>query len=962
MVTAATTDFASESVLARAIRNIGNPMGHKARFATVSLTAVCALFAHVPHALADSFVITNGQDVTSLQELDGDNETGIIEDGGSVTSGVDVRPAVSVSGANGTIENSGVVRATGEDSRAIRVFGANATITNTSTGSISTAGANGYAIQASGDGLVVRNYGSISTTGASANGIYSEGAEARITNSGDITTSGGGAHAINSSGDDATIDTSGSIRTEGAQAYGIRSEGANARITNSGSIITSSYGADGIRSGDINVVIENSGHIGTTGDEAHGINALNTNATITNLGTISVTGNQSFGISSQSDGASIRNSGRIDTDGSNTIGIKSLGDDVSIENSGQIHTIGYGNHAIRTQGENQLVANSGSIVTEGSLAYGIVTTNSHAGIRILNSGEITTLDSGAHGIFSQPDNIAVNIDNSGRIQTSDGGSRGIDSRGVDARISNSGHVTTSGNSSHGINASGDGTTIDTSGSIHTAGSYAYGIRSEGAAARITNSGNIGTSGDNADGIRSGNTDVVIDNSGHISTTGDESHAINVLNTNAMIRNGGSVRTSGDEAHAVFLDGNDATLDNGGLISASGSGSFAILGGFGTQTVNVLAGSRIAGAIDLGDGVDTANIHGSDGSAVLTFANTENINLHIDNAVRVGDSVVVVDPTGESVLGHTLAALTSGAHHSISQRAGRTPAFKPVQVAATELAPGALHQEQGPSVWGQVFGYSGERGAEAQVQAYDHDYHGFIAGHEQSFSDTRVGFVGGLARSKTDSDSFKRDSDSLFIGVYGHFDLGAVQLTASLLAGREEHDGKRAVLDNIEGMETARSNTDSYFISPSLTVGSAFVVRPGFELRPSATLSYTAARYDAYAERGTTNANLSVRSRSLQTLASRLQLEAALQIEGGELTARMGAHSRHSDADDVKASLAGSNFRYGAASDRRVSGGFIGAGADLDLNEQFKLTFDIEHGRMSGDEDYVSAQVSLKYSF
>src|SRR3546814_689108 len=188
---------------------------------------------------------------------------------------------------------------------------------------------------------------------------------------------------------------------------------------------------------------------------------------------------------------------------------------------------------------------------------------------------------------------------------------------------------------------------------------------------------------------------------------------------------------------------------------------------------LLSGSRILGAIDMGAGEDTAKIYGGYGSASLTIANTEHINLFIDNAVTVGNTVVVVDPTSESVSGNALNALTSGAHNMVSQRMQHTPAVEPVQVAALELAPGMWYQDRGPVVWGQLFGYNGERGAEDQVQAYDHDYHGFMAGYERDFSGSRVGLLAGAARGKTDSDSQNRESDSLFVGVYGHLNLGQV---------------------------------------------------------------------------------------------------------------------------------------------------------------------------------------------
>ena len=275
----------------------------------------------------------------------------------------------------------------------------------------------------------------------------------------------------------------------------------------------------------------------------------------------------------------------------------------------------------------------------------------------------------------------------------------------------------------------------------------------------------------------------------------------------------------------------------------------------------------------------------------------------------------------------------------------------------------LFQEQGPVLWGQVFGYSGERGAQGAVQAYDHDYRGFVVGYELDHApQDRVGLLAGVASSDSKSSSQVRDTNSVFIGAYGHRSLGIANLTASLLLGWEDHDNQRQVVDNLNGVETARSRTDSLFISPSLTLSSAYAIRPDFELRPSATLSYSAGRYDGYTESGTTQANLQVGSRTVAATSARLQLEGAKQIKGGEVNLRAGMQSRHTNADDVQASLAGSNFQFAAASANQVSGGFVGMGLSLRLNNRLDLTADLEAGKMSGDEKYLSGQLTLQYWF
>ena len=592
----------------------------------------------------------------------------------------------------------------------------------------------------------------------------------------------------------------------------------------------------------------------------------------------------------------------------------------------------------------------------------------------LNDNETGTIEAG--GTLSTGGNTAVNahgatvtVTNSGSISTTGVNARGIWSTGADATITNSGSISTTGVRANGIYSTGADASIINSGSISTTGTDANGIRSSPTAinASITNRGSIRTTGGRAYGIWSQGINASITNSGSISTTGNFAYGIVSIGDNASITNSGSISTTGDSARGISSTATNASITNSGLISAMGAGAYAIYGGSGNQTLNILNGSRILGAIDLvddGGDADVANIYGSFGSAVLTFENTETINVFMDNAVLLnGNTVVVVDPTGESITGNTLNALASGAHQVVSQRMQRTPAPKPVQLASLELSPGMLFQEQGPVLWGQVFGYSGERGAQGAVQAYDHDYRGFVVGYELDHApQDRVGLLAGVASSDSKSRSQVRDTNSVFIGAYGHRSLGKAQLSASLLLGWEDHDNQRQVVDNLNGVETARSSTDSVFLSPSLTLSSAYAIRPDIELRPSVTLSYSAGRYDGYTETGTTQANLQVGSRTVAATSARLQLEGAKQIKGGEVNLRAGMQSRHTNADDVQASLAGSNFQYSAASDDNVSGGFIGVGVNLSLTNQLELVADVETGKLSGNEDYLSGQLSMQYRF
>ena len=709
------------------------------------------------------------------------------------------------------------------------------------------------------------------------------------------------------------------------------------------------------------VTVTNSGNISTTGAYAHGIHSTGINSSITSSGIINTAGGYAYGIYS-TETADITNSGSISTTADDANGIGSVGTDASITSSGSISTAGDDAHAIVSSGGSASISNSGRISTAGDRAWGIWSLGANASIT--NIGSISTVQSHADGIRST--NGAATITNSGSISTKGFLADGIYSNKANASITNSGSISTTGVHAYGINSgdvSASNASITNSGSISTGGDYARGISSVATDASITNSGSISTTGLSAYGINSQGFNASITHSGSISTTGNSAHGIWSTGTNAIITHSGSISTSGNTAHGIWSTGTNAIITHSGSIAVTGANSYAILGTGGTQTLNILSGSRILGRIDLGADADVANIYGSSGSAVLTIENTETINVLMDNAVLVnGDTVVVVDPTGESNSANALNAMTSGAHQVVSQRMQRTPAPKPVQLASLALTPGMLSQERSPVLWGQLFGYSGERGAQGAMQASEHDYQGLVVGYERDLARNRIGLLVGAASSDSKSSSQARDTDSVFLGAYGHRSLGKAQLTASLLLGWEEHDSQRQVVDNLNGIETARSRTDSLFISPSLTLGSTYTIRPDLELRPSATLGYSVGRYDGYTETGTTQANLTVGSRSVDVTSSRLQLEGAKRFPIGEINLRAGVQSRHSNADDIKASLAGSNFQYSAASDDKVSGSFIGAGVSLSLANKLELVADVEAGEMSGDEEYLSGQVTLQYRF
>ncbi len=630
-----------------------------------------------------------------------------------------------------------------------------------------------------------------------------------------------------------------------------------------------------------------------------------------------------------------------------------------IEAGGQLNVAGVG---IGSTANNVTITTSGTISTTGDSAHGIESRGSDA--TITTSGTISTARTNARGIQSFGKDATITT--SGTISTTGGGAHGIQSFGKDATITTSGTISTAGDNASGIQSEGDDATITTSGTISTTRDRANGIQSEGADATITTSGTISTTGDYAHGIRSEGDDATITTSGTISTTGDDgAHGIRSIGDNATITNSGSINVTGANAVGISADGagNTTTIHNQGLISATGNATTAILGGTGAETLNLYRGSHIIGRIDLAGGNDTVNIYGANPSATLTLDNAETINLLNGVAgIHNGTVATLVDPTGQSVHSAVLATFTGGLHEQIQHRLTQ-PAPAKIQLATTRLTPGLLVQPRPSQAWGQLFGAHRHRGAEGQALAYDHDYAGLMGGYDTNVQHTRLGVFGGIAQSDIDTErqSISTDTDSLFVGGYAQIHLGPLALTASLLGGYEQHDNHRRVIDNLAGIEIARTDFDSGFLSPALSLATAYTLDQGLTLHPQATLAYSIAWYDAYRETGTTRSNLSIDNRTVHALQSRLQLAARYTLDTSHLELRAGVLARHTYDDDIHATLSGSDFRFTSASDDSVYGGSLGASLRLEIHDRTHLLLGMDYTAMSGDETQAAGRLALEFA-
>lgn len=635
----------------------------------------------------------------------------------------------------------------------------------------------------------------------------------------------------------------------------------------------------------------------------------------------------------------------------------------------------------------------GTVQSGATLAVtGMAITAPGNDISLTNNGVISTSGEAAHGIrtgdFSHFEVIKKCIP--GYCWTRQDN---IVSDGHNARITLNGLIETTGNDAIGIMSVGDNADITASGSINTTGDDAIGIYSSRVNARMRHSGWISTTGDFAHGIASSGDDASINNSGSITTTGTEAHGIvsfnldrtlanlfqedgfvyatdnnlwdisdavpgwrvapgygtpALLGRNANIVHSGSIQVTGKDAIGIYSTGANSTITVSGEILATGEAAQAIHGR-NNQTLNLLPGFRILGALDLGDA--TVNITtGGTASSTMTFETYDTINLlgGTTPAVQSGDVVAVIDPTGFAVISASLGITTLGIHTAVNQQ---------------------LSQESRATAWSQVFARSTQRGDDGAALAYDIQSNNFIGGFEGRLGGHPVGVFAGFSQTnvKTDVTSVNTDTDSFFIGTYGRWMGKRWSLDGALTAGFETHDQQRTVLDNLNGFQTARSNYNSAYISPSLTLTGRFDGLGGIQFQPSARLIYTYGRYDGYSETGATLSNLTVADRNISVANGRLQLAAIRAFDtfdGGriEVGLRGGLDVRHHWDERIDAAFNGTPLTFDRPGDDTVLGGYVGAHVAASLNERLSLVADVEYGQASGDERSLSANLRFNLRF
>jgi outer membrane autotransporter protein len=388
-----------------------------------------------------------------------------------------------------------------------------------------------------------------------------------------------------------------------------------------------------------------------------------------------------------------------------------------------------------------------------------------------------------------------------------------------------------------------------------------------------------------------------------------------------------------------------------------------------QILNLLPGARIIGTIDLGSGTNAVNITTSAGqSTTLTIANAGTV-THSGPGLVVtsGDVISVVDTTSfiaaQSAPGNTSAGIVQAINAQL-----RHPTLqKPITLAAKEITPAMVNLTSGPTTWAHLLGSQASQASTTTALAYKDNSYGVIGGYEQTLSEHRVGFFGGVihADTYTDTASSRVGSDTAFGGVYGQYVKGMWKFNGSVTVGYSNNASQRTVTDNLAGVQIGTASFNTTFVSPSVSVARDFAMGAGWTLSPSAELSYSYATLAGYTESGTTNSNLAVGSRAATSTGTRVQVAARKLMDGasGDYELRLGAINRDYGGDNLKVSLQGSpasTFDIGGTPG--ATGAFLGASGRVEIRKYWALVADVQYARYSGNSTTASGYVGVAYRY
>jgi autotransporter-like protein len=632
--------------------------------------------------------------------------------------------------------------------------------------------------------------------------------------------------------------------------------------------------------------------------------------------------------------------------------MNSSGDTGTVDPRGTIETFGAGVDAVRMLDADQRLTNYGLIETLGGGAANVHSLGADA--TVLNNGAILAIGDGSIGILSEGPNAY--IVNNGSIEALGVATYGIINDASGAHLYNRGFIGVSGVAAAGILGAGSNLTISNSGLIEAYGIAASGIIWQNNGLRLDNSGSIVVSGLASLGIGAGGIDIAIVNSGAVNVSGTASTGIGTLFGNATVTNSGSVIVDGVGAVGIAALGDSSVVTNSGRVFSNQSA--AIYFGAPSATLNLLGGTSIQGPVAFSGGGNTVTF-GPALNAVMSFAGSglpQTILTGGRPFVIGGNSVAVVDITGFASSGALIKDLADGI-------AGVTEArmFSPYDGVPTP--------HNGPEAWVSTFGVVRSQGGSGASAGFSEALGGVVTGAESRSGD---GFLGGVllgvaaGSTEVDDDAQEIVHRSVFAGGYFGYDGGAHFAEATFVAGVLDEQSRRRVANNLilGGVEVARGDFKSVFLSPSLSFGTRLLVAAG-TLIPSMRLRYTRLFVDDYEETGS-DGDLAVSRHDVQIFEARGQLALALapiskQGQTWQTTLRAGIDAMAQDSR-VAVTLLGQDISFVADGRRVVLREFAGADLSADMGAGMTLDAGFEAGYGSDNAFTVRGKARFSKAF
>jgi autotransporter-like protein len=419
------------------------------------------------------------------------------------------------------------------------------------------------------------------------------------------------------------------------------------------------------------------------------------------------------------------------------------------------------------------------------------------------------------------------------------------------------------------------------------------VVANGANSSFTNTGIVRTFGTTQTGSNAvefvGNGGTVI-NSGTISTAGDNANGILLGGSTSFVTNTGTIRATGANANAVQFDTATVGYTTSGItISEQGD---AIQFNGAENTLNLNAPAFIQGGISLGNSTFVTINTGQSQSFQWTFTGAPWFSMAINGTVPTvisGTTVASIDPT---IFQATPTEMSETAGQVFGLTSGRLQSILPDGpngfAISTKLDPilsdPVISAPSRANRW--IAGYGGwaAHSASGVNLGYFTGQSGLMTGIDWSSQPDRVfgvavgGGFGGFAADAPFMRSYRAQTTSGLVAVYGARRLGKSMFEYGLLGAIQNNNSQRSINNNAVagGIDTGRASYGSYYVAPRLALRRSFDLSANLTLTATGALGYVLGRVSGYTETATAStATFNARNFGLGTAETKIKLTKTL---------------------------------------------------------------------------------------